>query len=108
MTASTYHSLYYKPSYGRLNSNKGVGWCTRTADRNDEWLQVDLGQLVQVCGVATQGDSQFGDDEWVTAFKLFYSEDGATWTTYTDDNGNVVVRFNVIWSKGTITLFYTS
>ena len=95
MTASTYRSLYHKPAYGRLNFNKADGWCTRTADRNDdEWLQVDLGQLFELCGVAIQGDSQYiGDDEWVTEFKMFYSQDGNTWTTYKFENGSAVVRF---------------
>ena len=97
MTASTYRSLYYKPAFGRLNFDKADGWCTRTADRNDEWLQVDLGQLFELCGVATQGVSQYiGHDEWVTAFKLFYSRDGNTWTTYKDGKGSVVVRVNII------------
>ena len=83
MTASTYYTSSYQPAYGRLHYNEGDGWCTRTPGRNDEWLQVDLGKLFEVCGVATQGDrgSYDGRAEWVTAFKLSYTQDGKYWTT---------------------------
>ncbi|KAL9978824.1 hypothetical protein ACROYT_G016390 [Oculina patagonica] len=84
MTASTYYSSQYKPANGRLN--RGVAWCARTPSRNDEWLQVDLGQLFQVCGVSTQGERHY--NEWVMAFKLSYSQNGKYWTIYKDENGN--------------------
>ncbi|KAL9978251.1 hypothetical protein ACROYT_G015748 [Oculina patagonica] len=82
MTASTYYSGY-KPANGRLN--KAGSWCTKTPSRTDEWLQVDLGQIFEVCGVGTQGTKYY--DEWVMAFKLSYSQDGKYWTTYKDENG---------------------
>ncbi|KAL9978700.1 hypothetical protein ACROYT_G016249 [Oculina patagonica] len=91
MTASSFVNSSYQPAYGRLNFNEADGWCASTPSRNDEWLQVDLGELYDVCGIATQGDSQYdGADEWVTAFKLSYSQDGMTWTAYKDENGDDV------------------
>ena len=95
MTAS---SFYYKygandaPHYGRLHGNRGDGWCASTANGND-WLQVDLGKIFQLCGVATQGDGDFGfGDEWVADFKLSYSSNENNWTIYEDGNGTEVVR----------------
>ena len=58
---------------------------------NDDWLQIDLGNTIQVCAVATQGD--INGNEWTTDFKLSYSSDGNIWTTYKDSNGTEMVRF---------------
>ena len=96
MTASSYYSSSYKPAYGRLNFNRADGWCARTPGKSGEWLQVDLGKVFLVCGVATQGDSSYDpSDEWVTDFKLAYSHDGKTWSTYKDGNRKEVVSLNM-------------
>ena len=50
-----------------------------------------------MCGVATQGD--INKNEWVLDFKLSYSADGNTWTTYKDGDGDEVVRFSFIYPK---------
>ncbi|XP_078364204.1 lactadherin-like [Oculina patagonica] len=94
MTASSYHSSSYQPAYGRLNDIRGDGWCTKTPSKNNEWLQVDLGQLFEVCSVATQGDSQTDprDGGWVTAFKLYYSQDGKHWIKYNNNGKEMEFR----------------
>ena len=97
LTGSTQYGDYYQPAYGRLHGNRGDGWCAKEAARNDDWLQVDIGQEIQVCAVATQGDINGG--EWVTDFKLSYSTDGSSWTTYKDENGTDVVRFGFNCNK---------
>ena len=74
----------------RLNGNRGDGWCAKEGTRNDDWLQVDFRKTVQVCTVATQGD--INGNEWTTVFKLSYSSDGNTWTTYKYANGTKEVR----------------
>ena len=56
MAASSSYSNSYQPVYGRLNAVDG--WCAKT-NGSDEYLQVDLGQLYEVCGVATQGGGQY-------------------------------------------------
>ena len=89
MTASSEYSDRYKPYFGRLNGDRGDGWCSKEAAGNDDWLQVDLGKTVQVCAVATQGD--INGDEWTTDFKLSFYSDENTWTTYKDGNGAEVV-----------------
>ena len=95
MTASSYYDSNFLPAYGRLHF--AGGWCARSPSRNNEWLMVDLGQLYRVCGVATQGYD--GGNVWVTAFKLFYSRDGKSWTSYEEVIGTEMVRFNIIWTK---------
>ena len=90
MTASSQVKAYYQAAYGRLNGKRGFGWCAKEYGRNDDWLQVYLGKMVDVCAIATQGMS--GGVNWVTAFKLFYSTDGNNWTPYKDANGAELVR----------------
>ena len=90
MTASSQYGDGYQPAYGRLNGDRGDGWCAKESARNDDWLQVDLGKTFQVCGIATQGDRN--GNEWVTAFKVSYSSDGNVWTPYKDANGVEAVR----------------
>ena len=91
LTASSFYGTRNQASYGRLNGNRGDGWCAKEATGNNDWLQVDLGKTVQVCAVATQGD--INGNEWTTVFKLSYSSDGNTWTTYKYSNGREAVRF---------------
>lgn len=43
-------------------------------------FQVDLGKVLKVTGVATQGAD--GLTEWVRSYKLEYSVDGSSWTYY--------------------------
>ena len=88
------HGYNVPPSYGRLNGNIGDGWCAEINDK-DQWLQVDLGKVIEVCAVATQGD--IGGNNWVIDFKLAHSksyEDG--FPTYKEANGSKAVRF---WPK---------
>ncbi|XP_078382904.1 lactadherin-like isoform X1 [Oculina patagonica] len=91
ITASSQYGVDYQPAYGRLNGNRGDGWCAKEANRNDDWLQVDFGIVTEVCAVASQGDRN--GNEWVTDFKLSYSSDGKVWTPYKDANG-VEVEFH--------------
>ena len=90
MSASSQYSDGYQAAYGRLNGDRGDGWCALEAARNDDWLQIDLGKPAEVCALATQGD--INGNDWVKAFKLSYSSDGTNWTTYQNANGTEVVR----------------
>ena len=90
MTASsTYEADRYQPEFGRLQGKRGDGWCSRTKDSNDDWLQIFFGEMFTVCGVDTQGDRN--GNEWVKAFKLSFSTDGSSWTTYANEDGTDIV-----------------
>ena len=97
MTASSQFGTGYQPAYGRLNGNRGDGWCAKEANRNDDWLQIDLGKMIEVCALATQGDRN--GNEWTTAFKLSYSTDGNSWTPYKDANSAEVVRYISVFAN---------
>ena len=97
MTASSQFGTGYQAAYGRLSGDRGDGWCAKEAARNDDWLQVDLGQMIEVCALATQGDRN--GNEWTTAFKLSYSTDGKSWTPYKDANSTEVVRYVSVFAN---------
>jgi len=82
IAASSEFSSSYKPYYGRVHGTRGDGWCSRLSSSNNDWLQIDFGKTIQVCGVATMGD--VNGNEWTTVFKLSFSTDGNTWKMYRD------------------------
>nr|XP_058953160.1 lactadherin-like [Pocillopora verrucosa] len=81
ITASTVYDTRFYPYYGRLHENRGYGgWCPRTVIDRTDYLQVDVGAMLSVCAVATQGEKI--NNEWTTNYKLQLSADGVTWNAY--------------------------
>ena len=68
---------------GRLNfQNVGLkrgGWTTDVHNAN-QWIQVALQRYTKITGIATQGRSDAS--QWVTKYKLLYSNDGVTFQYY--------------------------
>lgn len=85
ITASSEWDVDEAAFHGRLHFQEtaiqGGGWGAGENDSN-QWLQVDLGSLhTKVTSVATQGrNGSF--DEWVTKYKLQYSNNGVSFTYY--------------------------
>ena len=71
--ASSILSPNYKASYGRLHGN--IYWIPGSHDRFliQAWIQADLGRLVNVYGIQTQGS---GVSNWVTTLKVSTSQTG--------------------------------
>jgi hypothetical protein len=90
ITASSTYSNSYKPSYARLKkTGSSCSWAPTSAGRTGSWLQVDLGQLTTVTGIATQGTCYSG--EWAKSYSVSYSNEPNSWTLY-EESGNVKVR----------------
>ena len=98
MTSSSQYGDGYQAAYGRLNGDRGDGWCAKSKSGNNEWLQVDLGKLYTVCAVATQGDRN--GNEWVTGFKLYYAENTNSWNVYKGKTGQDVVSVQHLEGRG--------
>ena len=86
ISASSQWDSSHAPYQGRLHFDGGFfkagSWSAR---RNDlfQWLQVDLGsQYIKVTRVATQGRKDI--PQWVTKYKLQYSNDAANFQYYRD------------------------
>lgn len=68
------HFLYTWPKAG--------GWVVATNDLS-QWLQIDLGSLyTKTTRVATQGRNGPYNPDWVTKYKLKFSNDGMNFMCY--------------------------
>lgn len=57
--------------------------------------QVDLEKTKRISGIVTQGAKDFGVVQFVSVFKVAYSNDGESWSTVKEENdGNDKVRFH--------------
>ena len=101
ITASTVYDTRFYPYYGRLHENRGYGgWCPRTVIDRTDYLQVDVGAMLSVCAVATQGEMI--NNEWTTNYKLQLSADGVTWNAYEETSTAKVWSATVIDDYRTI------
>ncbi|XP_018620650.1 lactadherin-like isoform X1 [Scleropages formosus] len=72
------------PHYARLDKQgKSNAW-TAASNSRSEWLQVDLETPKRITGIITQGAKDFGVVQFVSAFKVAYSDDGRSWTVVKD------------------------
>ncbi len=53
-------------------------------------IQVDLQRKIVVSGIMTQGDPV--EDDWVTEFTIWHSDDCETFSQLENSDGNVAVR----------------
>ena len=76
ITASSQIDGNHSAVQARLNfkadGGKAGGWSALGNDLS-QWLQVDLGSYTTVTRIATQGRNAY--DQWVTKYKLQYSDD---------------------------------
>ena len=100
ITASSQLDGNHSAVQGRLHfqtvGNNAGGWSALTSDAN-QWLQVDFGSYTHVTQVATQGVN--GVDEWVTRYKLQYSDNGLTYKFY-QKTGDTSVTVQFIHIQG--------
>ena len=73
------HSAKQARLYSHADGSTLGSWSAGANDLN-QWLQVDLGTYRRVTRVATQGRNGFY--QWVTKYKLQYSDDGETFHVY--------------------------
>ena len=86
ITATSIKDQYNGPERARLDkvmegSNKG-GWEPLYNDLG-QWIQVDLGNITKITGVATQGHHEWL--HWVTEYYLSYSINGGPFLSYNDN-----------------------
>ena len=84
------HSAREARLHSKSDGNQRGGWVALKNDLN-QWLQVDLGTFTRVTRVATQGRD--GYDQWVTKYRLQYSDDGFTFHSFKEIGSN----FAKVW-----------
>lgn len=96
-SASSWYDVDHEPWLSRLYSREGEGgWCARENDAA-QYLQVDLGQVHIITGVATQGKYEISEwairfRAWVTNYSLSFSDDQTTWTNYVEHGNTPKVK----------------
>ena len=85
-----------QPWAGRLNNPNGF-WHAKQA-RVGEWLQIDLKQKMVVTKIATQGKHDYGYPQYVTSYKISFSQDAVLWNFYKENGEEKVRRFTVLLS----------
>ncbi|XP_047465851.1 inactive carboxypeptidase-like protein X2 [Mugil cephalus] len=86
---------------GRLNIQAGLyeddlydgAWC---AGRDDplQWFEVDARRLTKFTGVITQGRSSLWSSDWVTSYKVMFSNDSHTWVTLKNGSEDMIFSGN--------------
>ena len=50
----------------------------------NQWLQLDIGPPTLITAVVTKGRGDTGRKQWVTKYRISYSNDSVDWTFYSD------------------------
>jgi hypothetical protein len=84
ITSSTDYNAHHDTKGVRLlRAMNPVSSWSALHNNDQQWVQVDLLKETNVTGVATQGRGRY--PQWVTTYRILYSNDGNTWTTYEED-----------------------
>ena len=81
------HAVIQGRLHFQANGRKQGAWSARRNDAS-QWLQVDLGKYTIVTHIATQGRNAF--DQWVTKYKLKYSNNGGRFQYYREQGQTAV------------------
>ncbi|XP_012866262.1 PREDICTED: probable carboxypeptidase X1 isoform X2 [Dipodomys ordii] len=84
--ASSSQSYGLGPHRGRLNIQSGLedgdlydgAWCAEEQD-DEPWFQVDAKKPVRFSGIITQGRNSIWRYDWVTSYKVQFSNDSWNW-----------------------------
>jgi len=77
MTASSQWDKFHAPFRARLHmprQGRYIGSWSARHNNHNQWLKIFLGRTYRVTGIATQG--RHDADQWVTAYYVYYSQDG--------------------------------
>ncbi|GAB6030548.1 hypothetical protein CHUAL_007413 [Chamberlinius hualienensis] len=78
ISVSSFKSIETLGNHGRLNGHSA--WRTGNI-KEPQWIEVNLGKVKEVSGIVTQGHPYL--NEWVSMYKIMYSNDGENWQTIT-------------------------
>jgi len=86
ISASSHYAESLAPNIGRLHyKGNGGAWAAGANDLH-QWIQIDFGIVTTVTYVATQG--RHGYVQWVTHYKLQYSNDGNSFQGFKQQGEN--------------------
>ena len=95
MTSSSQYNQYWGPDRARIrNKNEGSYgscWLSQYNDE-DQWIQVNLGKIVKITRLATQGRQDAA--QYVKSYTLSYSLNCAVFDSY--NNNQVAIEYFVL------------
>ncbi|XP_055408647.1 contactin-associated protein-like 4 isoform X3 [Bubalus kerabau] len=83
-SSSSELSSTHGPGFARLNRRDGAGGWSPLVSNKYQWLQIDLGERMEITAVATQGG--YGSSNWVTSYLLMFSDSGRNWKQYRQED----------------------
>ncbi|XP_011845495.1 PREDICTED: contactin-associated protein-like 4 isoform X2 [Mandrillus leucophaeus] len=83
-SSSSELSSSHGPGFARLNRRDGAGGWSPLVSNKYQWLQIDLGERMEVTAVATQGG--YGSSNWVTSYLLMFSDSGWNWKQHRQED----------------------
>nr|KAF6410461.1 hypothetical protein HJG63_009007 [Rousettus aegyptiacus] len=83
-SSSSELSSSHGPGFARLNRREGAGGWSPLVSNKYQWLQIDLGERMEITAVATQGG--YGSSNWVTSYLLMFSDSGRNWKQYRQED----------------------
>ncbi|KAM9323054.1 contactin-associated protein-like 2b [Pholidichthys leucotaenia] len=98
-TSSSVYGQGYGAGYAKLNRKQDSGGWSPLDTDHYQWLQVDLGSRKQVVAIATQG--RYSSSDWVSKYRLLYSDTQKNWRPYLQD-GNIWTFEGNVNSEGVI------
>ncbi|XP_036395942.1 coagulation factor V [Megalops cyprinoides] len=84
-TASSWFVGPWHPWFARLNKQGAVNAWQAKTNNMQQWLQVELKEVMKITGIVTQGAKSLGTEMYVTEYIIEYSKNGKTWTKYKED-----------------------
>ncbi|XP_063161714.1 coagulation factor V isoform X2 [Candoia aspera] len=87
ITASSYKKTWWsswEPFLARLNLKGRTNAWQPKANNNDQWLQIDLQQLMKITSIITQGAKSMSTEMYVKTFSIHYSDDDSIWKPHLD------------------------
>ena len=79
-----FDSWRHMPYQARIHQMLHSGWCSGENVPVSDFIQVDLGTVKILTGLAIQGHGTYYGHHYITKFSLEYSIDGYKWLFYTD------------------------
>ncbi|KAF6287812.1 hypothetical protein mRhiFer1_003118 [Rhinolophus ferrumequinum] len=83
-SSSSELSSSHGPGFAKLNRRDGAGGWSPLVSNKYQWLQIDLGERMEITAVATQGG--YGSSDWVTSYLLMFSDGGRNWKQYRQED----------------------
>jgi len=67
----------------------------------EQWLQLDVGPPSLVTAIVTKGRGDTGRRQWVTRYRVAYSNDSQVWTFYREPASTGIQVTSISTSNGT-------